>query len=158
MDYPFSKKYHAMMRAYAKLHRISVDNGPNIVNTEAADLAEAFFNQCYHLKDWIKKDPAVGPRVDVEAYIRNVGALRIVADYCNSLKHAGLDQKSRSGGQVENVLTHLKMDITPRGFVSSAQVEIILGGKRYNAYKLATDCVAAWRTFFALNSIIVDEP
>jgi hypothetical protein len=158
MDYSFSKKYHAMMRAYAKLQIISTDNGPNIVNTDAADLAEAFFNQCYHLKDWIKKDPVIGSKVDVEAYINKVGALRIVADYCNSLKHAGLDRKSRSGGQVEEVRTHMKIDMTTKGFVTSAQLEIILGRKRYNAYKLATDCVAAWKTFFARNSIIIDPP
>jgi len=158
MDYSFSRKYHAMMRAYAKLQIISTDNGPNIVNTDAADLAEAFFNQCHHLKDWIKKDPVIGGKVDVEAYINKVGALRINADYCNSLKHAGLDRGSRSGAQVEDVRTHIKMDMTTKGFVSSAQLEIILGGKRYNAYKLATDCVAAWKTFFARNSIIIDPP
>jgi hypothetical protein len=158
MDYSFSKKYHAMMRAYDKLKTISTDNGPHIVNTDAGDLAEAFFNHCYHLKDWIKKDPAIPSHVDVEAYIQKTCALRIVAVYCNSLKHAGLDRKSRSGGQVENVLTHLKIDLTPRGFVSSAQFEIILGSKRYNAYKLASDSVAAWKSFFALNSITLDQP
>jgi hypothetical protein len=92
MDYPFSKKYHAMMRAYEKLQTISTDNGPNITNTDAGDLAETFFDKCYHLKDWIKKDPVIGTKVDVEAYINKVGALRIIADYCNSTKHAGLDR------------------------------------------------------------------
>jgi hypothetical protein len=158
MDYSISKKYHAMMRAYEKLKTISTDNGPTITNTDAADLAEAFFNQCYHLKDYIKKDPVIGTKVDVEAYINKVGALRIIADYCNSSKHAGLDHKPRSGAQVEQVQTHMKIDLTPKGFVSSAQLKIIIGGKPYNAYKLATDGVAAWNTFFAQHSIIIDPP
>ena len=51
MDYPFSTKYHRMMRAYEKLATISTNNGPNITNTDAADFAESFFIQCYHLKD-----------------------------------------------------------------------------------------------------------
>jgi hypothetical protein len=158
MDYSISKKYHAMMRAYEKLRTISTDNGPSITNTDAADLAGSFFNECYHLKDWIKNDPVIGAKVDVEAYIDEVGALRIIADYCNSSKHAGLDRKPRSGAQVEQVRTHMKIDLTPKGFVSSAQLEIIVGSKSYNAYKLATDGVAAWKTFIARNSIVIDSP
>lgn len=157
MEYSFSKKYNAMLRAYEKLETISTDNGPHIVNTDVADFAETFFNHCYHLKDWIKKDHATA-RIDVEDYVNKTGPLRIVADYCNSLKHAGLDRKGRSGGQVEKLNTHLKIDLTPKGFVTSAQQEIILGGKRYNAYKLATDSVAAWKSFLALNSIKIDPP
>ncbi|MEK4034271.1 hypothetical protein WOC76_12595 [Methylocystis sp. IM3] len=157
MDYSFSKKYHAMMRVYEKLKTISTDNGPHIDNAEVGDLAEAFFNQCYHLKDWVKKDPATA-FIDVEAYINKTGPLRIVADYCNSLKHAGLDKKPRSEGQIDNLNTHLKIDLTPKGVVTSGQQEITLGGKRYNAYKLATDSVAAWKSFFALNSISTDPP
>lgn len=158
MNYSFSRKFHAMMRAYAKVQVISTDNGPNIINTDPADLAEAFFNQCYHLKDWIKKDPVIGSTVDVEAYLNREGALRIIADYCNSLKHAGLDRRSRTGAQVEEVRTHIKIDLTNKGFVSSGQLEIILGRKRYNAYKLATDGVAAWKSFFARNLIVIDPP
>jgi hypothetical protein len=158
MDYSISKKYHAMMRAYERLRTISTDNGPNITNTDAADLAGSFFSECYHLKDWIKRDPVIGANVDVEAYLNEEGALRIIADYCNSSKHAGLDRKSRSGAQVEQVRTHVKIDLTAKVFVSSAQLEIIIGGKSYNAYKLATDGVAAWKTFFARNSIIIDPP
>jgi hypothetical protein len=158
MNYSISKKYHAMMRAYSKLKVVSTDNGPHIDNAEAADLTESFFNQCYHLKDWIKKDPAIGPGVDVEAYIQKTAPLRIAADYCNSLKHAGLNGKGRNSRQVETINTHLKLDSTPKGFVSSARVEIVMGGKRYNAYKLATDCVAAWRTFFAQNAIVIGQP
>jgi hypothetical protein len=84
--------------------------------------------------------------------------LRIAADYCNTLKHAGLNWKGRNNGQVETVNTHLKLDFTPKGFVGSAQVEIIMGGKRYNAYKLATDCVAAWHAFFSQNAIVIKQP
>jgi hypothetical protein len=126
--------------------------------TPTTSLKPSLTSAIYHLKDWVKKDPVVSSRVDVEDFIQKTPVLRIVADYCNSLKHAGLDRKSRSGGQVEAVNTHLKMDRTPKGFVTSAQLEIRVGGKRYNAYRLATDSVAEWRRFFIRNSINIDEP
>lgn len=101
------------------------------------------------------EDLAVGP--GVERFIQKTPALRIVADYCNSLKHAGLDRKSRSGEPVETVNTHLKIDLTPRGIATSAQLKIKVGRKKYNAYRLATDSVSAWKHFFMLNSINIDE-
>jgi hypothetical protein len=52
----------------------------------------------------------------------------------------------------------MKIDLRPKGFVTSAQLKITVGGKPYNAYKLATDGVVAWKTFFAQNSITIDPP
>ena len=158
MDYSYSSKYHQMIRVYDKLTLVSTDNRRGIDNSEARDLAEEFFNQCYHLKDWIKKDSTIGSHVDVEAYIAKTRVLQIAADYCNSLKHAGLDRKSRSGGQIEKINTHMSLDLTPRGWLGSSQVEFVLAGKKYNAYRLATDSVAAWRSFFALHKIVLNEP
>ncbi len=162
MDYPFSRKYYAMLRTYEKLRVISTDNGPNIDNATAGDLSESFFSDCYHLKDWIKKDPNIcqAAKDDVEGYISKSPVLRIAADYTNSLKHAGLDpnKKPRSGTHLDGVNTHLKIDLTPRGFVTSAQVEIIFGGKRYDAFRLASDCVHDWKIFFKKHSIVTGEP
>lgn len=94
----------------------------------------------------------------MEDFINKTPPLRIVADYCNSLKHAGLDWQGRTGQRLESVNTHMKIDLTPRGLVTSAQLEIRVGGKKYNAYRLATDSVAAWKRFFASNSIKIDPP
>jgi hypothetical protein len=146
-----------MIRDYEKLKKISTNNGWEINNTDASDFTEAFFNRCYHLKDWIKKDPTVSPAIDVEAYINKTGPLRIAADFCNSLKHAGLSRPGRTGGQLDGVLTHINMDIMPGGG-TSAQVEIRMGSKKYNAFKLASDCVAAWDRFFKIHGLDVGQP
>lgn len=160
MDYPFSRKYHAMLRNYEKLKVISTNNGPGIDNATAGDLSTSFFADCYHLKDWIKKDPKIGQAAkdDVEIYITKSPVLRIAADYTNSLKHAGLDNKPRSGSHLDGINTHMKIDLTPRGFETSAQVVIIFGSKRYNAFRLATDCVHDWQNFFKKHSIAIDGP
>jgi hypothetical protein len=60
--------------------------------------------------------------------------------------------------RLDGVNTHMKMDLTPRGVVSSAQVEIRFGSKRYNAFRLATDCVHDWQNFFKKHSIIIGSP
>ena len=52
----------------------------------------AFFQNCYHLKDWIKNDPTLPSsiRSEVEDYIDQTRALSICADLCNALKHLKL--------------------------------------------------------------------
>src|SRR5664280_2882564 len=117
MQYNAADKYLRMLRAYGVLERINTDNGNSISNTDARDAAEEFFNQCYHFKDWIKKDASIRVDQDVEEFINFSSAMQLAADYCNSLKHAGLDKRSRSGKEIERVNTHMKLDLTSRGFV-----------------------------------------
>jgi hypothetical protein len=94
----------------------------------------------------------------VESYISNSAPLSLAADYCNTFKHAGLDKKPRSGQQLVEVLQHTRMDITPQGFVCSAQVEIKTDAKNYRAFDLATDCIHDWNAFLRINSIVISAP
>jgi hypothetical protein len=158
MQYNAADKYLRMLRAYGVLERINTDNGNSISNTDARDAAEEFFNQCYHFKDWIKKDASIRVDQDVEEFINFSSAMQLAADYCNSLKHAGLDKRSRSGKEIERVNTHMKLDLTSRGFVASSRLELMIGGQSYDAFKLATECVRAWDDYLRKNQVSFPEP
>lgn len=145
MKYEIADKYRRMKRAYERLRVICTDNGNTIDNASPRDLAEDFFSQCYHLKDYIKKERPEAP--DVEAYINKTGPLRIAADYCNSEKHAGLDRNPRAGEKISAVLVHMAMDFLPGRLRASGRVEIRLGEKSYDGLGLATDCVKAWDNY-----------
>ena len=158
MEYTAADKYRRMLRAYDVLKRINTDNGNSISNTDARDAAEDFYNQCYHFKDWLKKDASTGVNRDVENFINSNPALRMAADYCNSFKHGGLDGKTRSGKDIEKINTHIKLDLTPRGFVASSRLEITISGQSYDAFALATDCVEAWNGYLKESGIVFPEP
>lgn len=49
-------------------------------------------------KDWLKKEYP-GRSKDIEEYVNDSIHIKVVADLANSLKHRGLDKKSRSGAQ-----------------------------------------------------------
>src|SRR5437016_3705170 len=53
----------------------------------------AFFQNCYHLKDWLKKDPAFNAPEDIEKFVTKTPCLALCADICNATKHLGLDPK-----------------------------------------------------------------
>lgn len=157
MNFNAKDKYKSMLRAYDRLKRINTDTGNEHGNTEANDATEDFFNQCYHLKDWIKKDSNVKLNDDVEQYINNSKYLAIAADYCNIFKHAGLDKKSRSNQKIESTNTHVRFDLTSRGFVASSKFEISIDGKKYNSLILAESCIKEWDTFLRSYSLNFTE-
>ena len=65
------------------------------------DEVYAFFMNCYHLKDWIKNNPAAASvAITVEVYIDNNPELLLCADICNGLKHFHFDG-DRSGENPE---------------------------------------------------------
>jgi hypothetical protein len=157
MEYSAAEKYRGMLRAYDALKRVSTDNGNAISNRDANDAAETFFNQCYHFKDWLKKErPA--DAMSIETFISTNDALALAADFCNSFKHAGLDRAPRSGKDIQRINTHVKMDLTPRGFVTSSRLELTISGKSYDAFTLATDCLKAWNIYLQKNGIAFWEP
>ena len=140
------------------MKKINTDNGNSISNADPKDATEDFFNQCYHFKDWLKKDTSITLTEDVENFISKSSSLSLAADYCNSFKHAGLDQKSRSGQELEKMNTHVNFDLTSRGFVVSASLELTIGGKKYDAFSLATNCMKEWNNFLKKNQIQFSNP
>jgi hypothetical protein len=154
MEFKMATKYHRMMRSYEKLRRVSTNTGNSISLTEGKDAAEEFFTECYHFKDWLIKE-LPNLKQSVENHVSRSVPLSLAADYCNTFKHAGLDRKPRSGQQLDQVLQHTRLDLTPHGFVASAQVEIKTAGKSYPAFGLATDCIHDWDTFLRANNVTI---
>lgn len=158
MDFNSADKYRSMLRSYDHLKKIQTNNGNSISNTDSRDAVENFFNHCYHLKDWLKKDPQVTLKLDVEEYINSSSSLSLAADYCNTFKHAGLDRKNRSKRKLEKINTHINLDLTPTGFVASSKLELTIGGEKYDALDLATQCIKAWDSFIEMNGINFPNP
>lgn len=147
MDYDSSRKYGSMVRAYSRFKQINTDAGSTISLHAARDAADDFFQHCYHLKDYIKKDPTfshIDIDIDIETVVNDSPNLALAADYCNAGKHAGLDRDSRSGKIIERSNVHTKLDITPHGFVATSRLELIISGERYDAFELATACMEEW--------------
>ena len=76
-------QYDRMERGCARLNKLyqsSVDYEDDI---------QHYFQDCWHLKDWIKNDVSVSQivRGNIESEVDNHKSLRIVADLANGSKH-----------------------------------------------------------------------
>src|SRR2546422_7357586 len=77
------EQYDRMLRWFERLHE------PGIPDERRRDDYYAFFVICYHLKDWLQKDPLVpaSVRKSVEKFIDTSPSLRMCADITNGVKH-----------------------------------------------------------------------
>lgn len=158
MKHKAINQYRTMLRAYQELERISTNNGNKISFADPDYEVMNFFIHCYHLKDSLKKDLTITLKEDVEEFITRSNSLSLAADYANSFKHSGLDRKARSNKTLGKTNKHLRLDLTPTGFVGSARMELTISGEKYDAFSLATDCIKEWSNYFKKNGIVfVDQ-
>lgn len=153
MDFQAAAKYARMVNEYKRLQKISTDTGGSIGLDEAKACGESFFIQCHSFKDWLKNEhPKLAK--DIEDHITNSSALALAADYANTFKHGGLSGSPRSGRKIEGINQHTHLDLSGRGPITSAKLEITVDGVKIDALALAKDCLAAWDAFLNANNIV----
>ncbi|MGH2362744.1 MAG: hypothetical protein ACRDGM_19635 [bacterium] len=150
----YQEQYDRMKRWYARFAALDQGRRHDVESDNYVDDVYAFFMNCYHLKDWIKRDSAVAPAIQqsVEGHINANRPLKLCADICNSLKHLSLTSH-RSGespafGKKEYGLT---LGAEPSTIKLKYQVDTAAG--LIDAFQLATECVDAWDTFLSGNGL-----
>ncbi len=142
------EQYKRVKRWYKRLSDTNAGRTHDLPSDYLVDEIHAFFMACYHLKDWIKNDPAAphGMSHGVESYVTSERSLRLCADMCISLKHLTL----RHPRSFENPKFGRKaFRLTLGGGRASIglRYEIETDNGPIDAFELATQCVAAWESY-----------
>ena len=115
----------------------------------------AFFMNCYHLKDWIRNDPAATSVANnVENYINNNLDLKLCADLCNSLKHFYLNENiypPRSKEDPKFGTKSATYDIAKNSIKFNYTIDTLSGPR--DAFDIATKCMEAWDKFYSDNNL-----
>ena len=116
----------------------------------------AFFQNCYHLKDWIKHDPQCKSWTNCEKLITHSRNLSLCADICNGLKHFKLTKlRSSESPRIEGKDINLKITeggSEESGLKISMKIEIHTNSGPIDAFKLATECVSEWKSYIESNT------
>ena len=130
-----------------------------------------FFQDCHHLKDWIKNDSDVPKEIKgkegeiVENYINGNVELQICADLANRSKHLELVHK-RVDAKVGRITTYAPTIIisdssgnevfnSGPGTSNSEYFITFSDGKTCLALEIAHKAVEAWRNFLQKNKLIL---
>jgi hypothetical protein len=117
--------------------------GPHANDVDFQDMAWAFFQNCWHLKDWVDNDP-LASAAQKTAVIRQAHAsavLMICRDLCNGTKHLGLERPGSGSGAGHD---HVAITIVPGG---PSTIDCIVQdgfGNPTSGKQLARDCVKEW--------------
>lgn len=81
-------------------------------SVEYNDDLQHYFQDCWHLKDWIRNDSSIGVGKAIERDVEADKALRVIADLANAAKHVYNKRHVREGAYVTstNVTIHLGQD------------------------------------------------
>ena len=113
----------------------------------------SFFQNCWHLKDWIKNDASVPTTIRnaLEAELKNWPDLMVCADLGNATKHLQLTTP-RVGAKHSHKNYHIVV-----GGPSKVEYFIDKGdGSRVDGVILARACLASWEKIIAKYGLPID--
>jgi len=163
-----------MHRARARFVGIANGTITSSGSDEARDALFHFFQDAYHLKDWLKNDPnqlKVGNQA-IEDAVKPSGSaeLALAADVCNGTKHFRL--RSTKTGDLSTAVTTQSVDVRPQtiqAHVSPSGVAIKKPSgegyvvhtwtvesnqKIYDAEDLAGKVLAAWDAWLCAQGLL----
>ena len=152
----YLEQFERVKRYYARFQKLSAGRPQDVPSEEYFDEIYAFFQNCYHLKEYLKNDPAFTKHSnqDVEDFVNNTPALAICADICNGLKHLILNKPPRSGDIPKISRKNIALSINetigsnkPTEVKIKASIEIDHKGTKLDAFQVATDALRAWSSF-----------
>jgi adenosylcobinamide amidohydrolase len=115
------------------------------------DDVHSFFQNCYHLKDWIKNDAALNLKADVETFVANTICISLCADICNGLKHFKR-HTNRSGKEPEFGVTNVFLQVGSREPTIRVKYCIDTNVGSIDAFTLATEYMSEWQAY--INAIV----
>jgi hypothetical protein len=158
-------QYDRAERWLSRIEQIAAGIGPEMTagrNTDHfLDEVLAFFQSCFHLKDWLRNDPQSGVGVkEVERYVASDQSLSLCGDVANGSKHLLLTTP-RVGGGARVSAQHVDINVTDgvmgtadRGTSFRAAYVISDGQREFDALKVARDAMQAWDAFFSNKGLV----
>ncbi|SIO60674.1 hypothetical protein SAMN05444166_6482 [Singulisphaera sp. GP187] len=156
----YQEQLNRVRRCFKRFERINESGIFDGSVENHIDDIHAFFQNCYHLKDWLKNDPAFSTRTgpEIENHINTTLELAICADICNSTKHLILTKSPRSGALPTMGKKTFTIGITDTLPIAgepvkevpqtiSLKIEIDHNGAKLDAFDVATKALQAWEKF-----------
>lgn len=107
----------------------------------------SFFQNCFHLRDWLIADNFISAKTTKtpKQYVNDTECLAICADLANAVKHMRLTHGMKSGAEPKRA--NRSLAVTGSSSVVMLKANIEHKGVILDAFKLATDCMEAWKAY-----------
>jgi hypothetical protein len=110
---------------------------------DVEDFLYAFFQNCYHMRDWLPD--AAFPSSDVDAFLDKHIELRVCRDICNLTKHCELTRRPAQG--FELCILREYVGAGNGWFEDDSRLIIATRNMTLDAREVASCCLRLWREF-----------
>lgn len=139
-QFHFQEQYEKMIRWFKRLESIYKEVPGGFADFDARDIADVFFQNCYHLWDWIKEGShSKISQKDIQSFIHNSECLKVCKDLCNGSKHAEI---------ISDTDIHSDYVVDKDWKIHGRILIVKCGDKKYDALDLAKKCIEEWNRFF----------
>ena len=136
------KRYFERFERLSRTGRIHDTNSENYV-----DDIYSFFIHCYHLKDWIEKDPSSPLRTDVKSFGKKSKSFQICRDLCLGAKHLTVTSPTSDLATHELGRKRVNFNVSTR--VLSMRVFVQTSAGEREAFDVAKKCMGEWEAFLS---------
>ena len=121
------------------------------------DFVHAFFQNCFHLKDWLKNSGAV-PGEELNRFINEHVEMKLCRDICNGTKHLRITQESFDADfsltkdYVPAIYSSPRPHVNEEWLVRAGNTSV--GNRSFDVFELADKCMALWGDFLSAKRLI----
>lgn len=147
-----AEQFKRVERWYKLLEKVSTGIERNQDSNYYEDIVYAFFQNCWHLKDWIINSKTLDTKI-VHNFIHSNKDLEICRDLANGSKHLVINKPSVSS---DIKINKREYSLTiGRGDPEIKVTYWIEGIPGVDAFSLATNCYAQWKVFLINQGVLL---
>lgn len=146
-------QYRRTSRWYARLQAFQQSAPDTELSAETEDFIYAFFQNCFHLKEWLVKS-GVATQQELDAFISSHREWQICRDICNGTKHMTITRPSVDA----NFSTYREYDYLLPAGTNRTTFRILIGGTKHDIFELAGSCMKLWNNFLKKKNLLTEPP
>jgi hypothetical protein len=145
---PWEQQWKRVGRWFSRFRETASGRDHHRESEYYQDEVYTFFQNCHHLKDWLKNDSASADATsDVEDFISSSPPLRLCADLANGSKHLKLTRRARVDPKTKIGSRHFSLELGDGRPRIAAKYQVEAAGKRQDAFWLAKECMSEWEAY-----------
>jgi hypothetical protein len=142
--YSWKSQYERIKRWERRLITYASDN-----EHDPLDFYIAFFQSCYHMRDWLIKSGAM-ERDRIDELISSNTNMRLCRDICNRSKHLTLDRPASVDPRFSIVVEY-------RGRSAPMALVIVADYQKFELAGVVAGCVAFWEALVRDHDLVAPE-
>src|SRR5947208_1236767 len=134
------RKYRSLLQEKDAIGDTNID--------EIRDLLLSFFQDCWHLKDWLLNSTEIDEQ-QLQSFISNSLEMNMCREICNTAKHLVLHRPAPLPQARLEDFKHIGVPLAlAREYESNGdKLTFLFMQQKYDAFELAGRCLVLWREF-----------